>query len=468
MAVEEWSCSQCTYQHKYPAQRCMMCCALRVSKQQMRDFVVGKSGSDDGGGSSNAGGSNHNVAVGAQHRPQMGSNNVSTRNYQHGGGENSRSTQNNPQQHYQSNVATTNNQNQPMANRGEAATATAVHHSAPANNVGGRPKSARPVAVSNPYSRQHQSPTGAVANNPYSKLQQSRGTSSENARPLSGNANNSGAGAMLSRSDELTTFNNDNNNRLQTTSTNATTLSGMQSDAAAASSSSRMQQGENSGPPRTPHNQNQSLCIQNPYANRAQPHGPPQSSVARRSNPYANRAPNSPQSSVARGATRQHQQHNGMQQRHNHPSMQYQQQPQNHASSRSGISSGEAMVPNNNQQQQQRQQRPQQQHQHHQQRQSSSSIPAAATAANNPSSTMYRKGTLPSMGVGRGLYKAGPIPLCKSTRQNWIYPLDDKYPERIVSSSTREFHTKPLLSCLSQISHFCILVKKCLYNPVST
>lgn len=42
MPSDEWNCSVCTFRHLFPAQRCQMCNSLRVTKQQMRDFVQGK------------------------------------------------------------------------------------------------------------------------------------------------------------------------------------------------------------------------------------------------------------------------------------------------------------------------------------------------------------------------------------------------------------------------------------------
>ena len=37
-----WQCSKCTYEHKLPSDRCAMCNELRVTKEHMRDFVLGK------------------------------------------------------------------------------------------------------------------------------------------------------------------------------------------------------------------------------------------------------------------------------------------------------------------------------------------------------------------------------------------------------------------------------------------
>ena len=37
-----WTCTRCTYQHSAPGTRCVMCNELRVTKEQMRDFVMGK------------------------------------------------------------------------------------------------------------------------------------------------------------------------------------------------------------------------------------------------------------------------------------------------------------------------------------------------------------------------------------------------------------------------------------------
>eukprot|EP00804_Cyclotella_cryptica_P015445 CCRYP_008049-RB/>CCRYP_008049-RB protein AED:0.02 eAED:0.02 QI:108/1/1/1/1/1/5/398/1979 len=41
MGFDEWNCPKCTFHHKFTAQRCQMCSALRVSREQMRDFVLG-------------------------------------------------------------------------------------------------------------------------------------------------------------------------------------------------------------------------------------------------------------------------------------------------------------------------------------------------------------------------------------------------------------------------------------------
>jgi hypothetical protein len=42
-----WTCTRCTYQHSAPGTRCVMCNELRVTKEQMRDFVMGKTLSKD-------------------------------------------------------------------------------------------------------------------------------------------------------------------------------------------------------------------------------------------------------------------------------------------------------------------------------------------------------------------------------------------------------------------------------------
>eukprot|EP00956_Cyclotella_meneghiniana_P024867 scaffold50719_cov76-Cyclotella_meneghiniana.AAC.1 len=42
MGYDEWNCPKCTYLHTFSAQRCQMCGSLRVTKNQMRDFVLGK------------------------------------------------------------------------------------------------------------------------------------------------------------------------------------------------------------------------------------------------------------------------------------------------------------------------------------------------------------------------------------------------------------------------------------------
>ncbi len=40
--IKGWSCHKCTYQHRYPAQHCKMCNALRVLRQEMQDFFAGR------------------------------------------------------------------------------------------------------------------------------------------------------------------------------------------------------------------------------------------------------------------------------------------------------------------------------------------------------------------------------------------------------------------------------------------
>ncbi|KAL3774127.1 hypothetical protein ACHAWO_012505 [Cyclotella atomus] len=42
MGYDEWNCPQCTFLHKFPGQRCHMCGSSRVTKEQMRNFVLGK------------------------------------------------------------------------------------------------------------------------------------------------------------------------------------------------------------------------------------------------------------------------------------------------------------------------------------------------------------------------------------------------------------------------------------------
>src|SRR5210317_501237 len=41
MGGDEWNCPKCTFLHHFPGQRCTMCNALRVTKEEMRDFVQG-------------------------------------------------------------------------------------------------------------------------------------------------------------------------------------------------------------------------------------------------------------------------------------------------------------------------------------------------------------------------------------------------------------------------------------------
>eukprot|EP00562_Extubocellulus_spinifer_P005224 CAMPEP_0178521912 /NCGR_PEP_ID=MMETSP0696-20121128/28225_1 /TAXON_ID=265572 /ORGANISM="Extubocellulus spinifer, Strain CCMP396" /LENGTH=63 /DNA_ID=CAMNT_0020152937 /DNA_START=168 /DNA_END=356 /DNA_ORIENTATION=+ len=44
----EWSCRACTFCHRAPAPRCQMCGELRVSREEMRDFVTGGTSSSAG------------------------------------------------------------------------------------------------------------------------------------------------------------------------------------------------------------------------------------------------------------------------------------------------------------------------------------------------------------------------------------------------------------------------------------
>ena len=42
MSTFGWNCPRCTYFHQFRAERCKMCGSLRVTRDQMRDFVAGK------------------------------------------------------------------------------------------------------------------------------------------------------------------------------------------------------------------------------------------------------------------------------------------------------------------------------------------------------------------------------------------------------------------------------------------
>lgn len=41
--MQSWECSSCTFRHQAHAPRCVMCNELRVSREQMRDFIIGRS-----------------------------------------------------------------------------------------------------------------------------------------------------------------------------------------------------------------------------------------------------------------------------------------------------------------------------------------------------------------------------------------------------------------------------------------
>ena len=41
--MQSWDCSSCTFRHQAHATRCVMCNELRVSRENMRDFIIGKS-----------------------------------------------------------------------------------------------------------------------------------------------------------------------------------------------------------------------------------------------------------------------------------------------------------------------------------------------------------------------------------------------------------------------------------------
>ena len=41
--MQSWDCSACTFRHQANAPRCVMCNELRVSRESMRDFIIGKS-----------------------------------------------------------------------------------------------------------------------------------------------------------------------------------------------------------------------------------------------------------------------------------------------------------------------------------------------------------------------------------------------------------------------------------------
>eukprot|EP00566_Odontella_aurita_P029677 CAMPEP_0113588630 /NCGR_PEP_ID=MMETSP0015_2-20120614/35623_1 /TAXON_ID=2838 /ORGANISM="Odontella" /LENGTH=65 /DNA_ID=CAMNT_0000494527 /DNA_START=148 /DNA_END=342 /DNA_ORIENTATION=- /assembly_acc=CAM_ASM_000160 len=46
-----WNCGKCTYFHRVPSPRCVMCGELRnATREQMRDFVTGTKHGGDGRG----------------------------------------------------------------------------------------------------------------------------------------------------------------------------------------------------------------------------------------------------------------------------------------------------------------------------------------------------------------------------------------------------------------------------------
>ena len=143
-----WSCSQCTFLHKYPAQRCTMCSALRVTKKQMRDFVAG-------------GPNNNNTAQ--QQSSNDTQSSVCTNNFTHNAnnisGSVSASGGGLPQNNYQSKINSQQHQQQSKSlssttTRNGLATATTMAIN-PYNNTAAKQQkpsnTAKLTRVANPY-----------------------------------------------------------------------------------------------------------------------------------------------------------------------------------------------------------------------------------------------------------------------------------------------------------------------------
>lgn len=143
-----WSCSQCTFLHKYPAQRCTMCSALRVTKKQMRDFV--------------AGGPNNNNNTAQQQSSNDTQSSVCTNNFTHNAnnisGSVSASGGGLPQNNYQSKINSQQHQQQSKSSsstttRNGLATATTKAIN-PYNTAAKQQKpsdTAKLTRVANPY-----------------------------------------------------------------------------------------------------------------------------------------------------------------------------------------------------------------------------------------------------------------------------------------------------------------------------
>ncbi|KAL7538664.1 hypothetical protein ACHAXR_010982 [Thalassiosira sp. AJA248-18] len=502
----------------------MMCSALRVSKQQMREFVAGGKRSESNEPPSSSSSSSANEAIhssnndvggrrgdgGQQAFPNndnrartKGFNGTRGKNnniYQNsasivGVGRNSSSGEessaavggmkNNHPLHHQSTGA-----NQQPA-RGVAA--AAAMHPVVAGGENARPRRAggpsRPLA--NPYSKQ------PPAVNPYSKQSSSTGSSNaevSNRQPSSTTNNNNMMGGRMPSS-ELQTANNDNANNAN---------NGMQNQNA-----TQMQQ-HSYAPPKTPAAANQQRhgsqqqqrrksCIRNPYATNTKTNASPHSAQHRQAATMQMQTNRSQQTSAESFSNIPR------------PNSSYQQRPSNNNTGSTGLSppppppnqehfqhpsrpatanAGAMAMPHNNNQQfhhssemrpssssraapnptnfsvtsstnnddnnanknnnlhrffssanpqqpqsPQRRQRQQQQQQQCQHSSSAAAATAAAAANRQPSpgrkkpSIGNRQGSLTSMGIQQ-ISEPGPIPLCSSTSQNWIYPLDEKYPER--------------------------------------
>jgi len=158
-----WSCSQCTFLHKYPAQRCTMCSALRVTKKQMRDFV--------------AGGPNNNNTTQQQSSNDTQSS-VCTNNFTHNANNISGSVSAGggglPQNNYQSKINSQQHQQQSKSSsstttRNGLATATTMAIN-PYNTAAKQQPKTSGTTVANPYTSSAKS--GMSNSTPHNRQQQ--------------------------------------------------------------------------------------------------------------------------------------------------------------------------------------------------------------------------------------------------------------------------------------------------------
>ena len=464
MPVDEWNCSKCTFRHKYPAQRCQMCSALRVSKQQMRDFVAGggnsntnikhqqggSSRNDNGGSSSvvmnnndnNAVVANNNAAVNINQRDNIRGGMISSSSSSLGA-QRTAATTTMPPPRPRSAVA--GKGGGPMINNPYAKQQQQQQQQTSPSKVIANPYDNSRLSSSSRHSRDVQYPNHnnnyssnmmqQKNNAPVNQMQQQNNTSF--APPKTATATNNAAGhpqRHLQQQSSSSSIRNPyaNNNTKASLPQIGRTNSNAQNQLS--SSVSTMQQRPNSS-------SSSSSIMQQHYPAQSRGASMGESDRSMSGPDHSNDQPNNQQKQIHTSSQHTASSHQPNNPTSNRMGQQQQQQQQKH-SSKNNVNTSSNQQNNNNSVNLHRffsSNNPQQQQQQNQK--SSSSVAAAASStttnarqnnhqASSSGSFQQQQRSLKSMYTKEKPYKPGPIPQCTTTNDNWIYPIDDKYPER--------------------------------------
>ena len=383
MAGDQWHCSKCTFLHLFPGQRCTMCNALRVSKEEMRNFVQGKNkNAASSSASSSESNDDNGDGGGRDDGGTDSSNNGSGRMQQ-------RFPQHHAAEHHAAAAAMQNNNVAPLPNQATAASSTNNHHQH------------RPTAV-NPYAKQSSRPSSSFNNVARVNNAPSQGNvlANQQSRPPTANP----------YSNNRTTTNN-----VSTQKNNSTTNRFGYSN----NENNHLPQQQQRPPVNNPYNKSMSASASTvSHSNNA-----PIQNVPPTNSFTAAAAPSNPQPRITETwqhtttnpnrnitATTTNNVNNSQQNNQNlhrfftgaaRPTTSAQQPSQVRTTSKSGV------VGNTN----------------------NNALPPAAAAASK--STNNRQQQRFSLSAKKQLpYVQGPVLLCTATCHNWIYPSDDKYPER--------------------------------------